>query len=333
MSVLPWLLLPVGIGAVGAGIERFRRWKDLRRHAAPARFQDVGGHRLHHRVLGDGPDLVVLEAGSGDWSTHWGRVPEMLAKDFTVLIYDRAGLGWSEPGPSPRSAEMAAQELHQLLQRIFPNRQALFVSHGRGAAITRIYAHRYPFEPLGLVFVDPEPPGLDEELRQKGIPSPHASTLFWKLLIAANAVGLARVLGWHPAVPVVPNLDLLERERLALIARGHDPRVLRTMGAELEQRSVDEARVRELRSEFPGPVRVISAESTLAEGAAPPGCTPAEFNQLWRDQQQVYLQFAKDSQRVLAGASHHHVALHAPELVVQVVRETQQVSRLVAEPS
>lgn len=332
MSALPWLLLPAAVVAAGAGFERVRRMTDRRRHPAPARFEDVGGHRLHHRVLGDGEDLVVLEAGSGDWSTHWGRVPELLARDATVLIYDRAGLGWSEAGPSPRSAEIAAQELHQLLQRIAPGGRPLLVAHGRGAAIARIYAHRYPFEPTGLVLVDPEPPGLDDELRQRGIPSPHASPLFWRLLVAANAVGVARLLGWHPAVPVVENLALTEREQAALVARGHDPRVLRTMGAELEQRAVDEARVRELRSRFNGPVRVVSAEATLAPDAAPRGCSPEEFNVIWQTSQEPYLQFADDSVRTVVPGSHHHVALHAPEAVVDVVREALQASRSVGEP-
>ena len=99
------------------------------------------------------------------------------------------------------------------------------------------------------------------------------------------------------------------------------------MGAELEQRTVDETRVRELRSTFDGPVRVITAGATLAADAAPSGCTPEEFNELWQELQEPYLTISTDRERIVAEGSHHHVHLHDPETVVRVIETTLTAAR------
>ena len=38
-----------------------------------------------------------------------------LRDDITLVLYDRAGLGWSDPGPWRRTAGRMADELHRLL--------------------------------------------------------------------------------------------------------------------------------------------------------------------------------------------------------------------------
>ena len=60
----------------------------------------------------------MIEAGWGDWSATWSSwVQPEAARTTRVCTYDRAGMGFSEPGPLPRTAERFAQELHTLLQR------------------------------------------------------------------------------------------------------------------------------------------------------------------------------------------------------------------------
>jgi pimeloyl-ACP methyl ester carboxylesterase len=58
---------------------------------------------------------VIIVPALGTPGPEWCTVQHELAHDTSVYVYDRAGLGWSEPGPWPRTAERMADELHQLL--------------------------------------------------------------------------------------------------------------------------------------------------------------------------------------------------------------------------
>eukprot|EP01030_Chromulinospumella_sphaerica_P033167 gene33167-34000_t len=74
----------------------------------PGRLVDIGGRRLNLVCAGpeqaDGP-LVVFEAGAFGLSADFGAVQEGLAaKGVRSCAYDRAGLGRSDPGPSPRDS-------------------------------------------------------------------------------------------------------------------------------------------------------------------------------------------------------------------------------------
>ena len=76
---------------------------------------DVGGYRLHINCTGEGSPTVVIESGWGDSSASWGWVQPEVAKTTRICTYDRAGMGWSEASPQPRTAWEYAKELHTLL--------------------------------------------------------------------------------------------------------------------------------------------------------------------------------------------------------------------------
>src|ERR1044072_6718532 len=69
----------------------------------PGRLVDVGGFRLHSRCTGEGSPSIVLDAALGGSSLTWSLVHPELAKLTRVCSYDRAGFGWSEAGPMPRT--------------------------------------------------------------------------------------------------------------------------------------------------------------------------------------------------------------------------------------
>jgi len=83
----------------------------------PGRLVDVGGFRLHLVCEGEGSPTVVLDAGSADAWLTWFKVQPALAKVTRVCSYDRAGIGYSDPGPQPRSRRRIVEELRTLLHR------------------------------------------------------------------------------------------------------------------------------------------------------------------------------------------------------------------------
>jgi hypothetical protein len=57
---------------------------------------------------------VILEAGIGDFSVEWSLVQPGIAKSARVCSYDRAGDGWSDLGPYPRTMHQLVYELQYL---------------------------------------------------------------------------------------------------------------------------------------------------------------------------------------------------------------------------
>ena len=89
-------------------------------YAPPGRLIDVGGWRLHLNCTGKtdpSQPTVILESGLGDFSVEWSLVQPGVARFGRVCSYDRAGDGWSDLGPYPRTMHQIVYELHTLLGR------------------------------------------------------------------------------------------------------------------------------------------------------------------------------------------------------------------------
>jgi hypothetical protein len=86
----------------------------------PGKLVDIGGWRLHLNCTGEArasQPTVILEAGVGDFSVEWSMVQPGVAKFARVCSYDRAGDGWSDLGPHPRTLRQIVYELHTLLDK------------------------------------------------------------------------------------------------------------------------------------------------------------------------------------------------------------------------
>ena len=86
---------------VGTTYQWIATRRDLAASPPPGRLVDVGGHRLHIWCMGRGSPAVVLENGLGGSTPAWGHVQPHVAGFTQVCSYDHAGLGYSDPGPSP----------------------------------------------------------------------------------------------------------------------------------------------------------------------------------------------------------------------------------------
>jgi pimeloyl-ACP methyl ester carboxylesterase len=123
--------------------------------APPGRLVDVGGFKLHIHCTGEGSPSIILDAALGGSSLSWSLVQPELATLSRVCSYDRAGFGWSDAGPMPRTARRIADELRTLLDRASVSPPFLPVGHSFGGLVALIFAHRFRSETSGLVLVDP----------------------------------------------------------------------------------------------------------------------------------------------------------------------------------
>ena len=149
---------------LGATYQTIATEADKRNFPAPGQMVDVGGYRLHLLVTGKSTSAptVILEAGTLAFSSYWAWAQPEIARFTRVVAYDRAGLGWSEPGPGPRDAEHIAAELHTALQEAGIQPPYVLVAHSQGGLYAPVFAHLYPDEVAGLVLVEPQHPNAFE---------------------------------------------------------------------------------------------------------------------------------------------------------------------------
>src|SRR5262245_50771787 len=108
------LALPLLAVATGAAYQYVATRRDLARTPPPGRLVDVGGHRLHIWCMGTGTPAVILESGIGGTAYGWPALQPRIAAFTRVCAYDRAGFGYSDAGPEPRTSGQIAGELGRL---------------------------------------------------------------------------------------------------------------------------------------------------------------------------------------------------------------------------
>lgn len=143
---------------------------DRRRVRPPGELVELAdGRRLHVHVLRPSDAAtsgaavtgaaarctVVLEAGSGGCAATMAWLHRDLAAHSTVVAYDRAGYGFSDPADHPLDATSVAADLHDALQHLGLPGPYVLVGHSLGGAYVRVFAARYPHEVAALVLLDP----------------------------------------------------------------------------------------------------------------------------------------------------------------------------------
>ena len=124
----------------------------------PGELVNIGTHRLHINCVGKGSPTVIIDSGIGGFSLEWITIQNNLAGSLKVCSYDRAGYGWSDSGPRPRTTDRITYELHSLLVESKIPGPYVFVGHSFGGYNIRYFASKYPNLTAGLVLVDSSHP-------------------------------------------------------------------------------------------------------------------------------------------------------------------------------
>lgn len=128
-------------------------------HPVPrGRMVDIGeGRQL--RMVCEGPSndrpLVWLEAGAFGFAADWGATQQALsAAGWRSCAYDRAGMGFSPPGPTPRDGLAIVTDFEKLVAASGETGPFILVGHSMAGLRLREYAGRNPDKVAGLVLVD-----------------------------------------------------------------------------------------------------------------------------------------------------------------------------------
>jgi len=115
------------------------------------------------RLVCDGPagdrPVVWLEAGAFGFAADWGATQAALtAAGWRSCAYDRAGMGFSPPGPQPRDGLAVVEDFEKLVAASGETGPFILVGHSMAGLRLREYAGRNPGQVAGLVLVDAATP-------------------------------------------------------------------------------------------------------------------------------------------------------------------------------
>lgn len=91
----------------------------------------------------------------GQTAFTWWPVQDRLARLTRVCAYDRAGLGWSPPGPLPSDTRTGVADLEALLRSANIQPPYVLVGHSMGGYNVRLFASRHIKDVAGIVLIDP----------------------------------------------------------------------------------------------------------------------------------------------------------------------------------
>jgi len=308
-SYLLWLgrivVSIIGLTLVGAIYESLAEAADTKTYPPPGQLVDVGGYRLHINCTGEGSPTVVIESGWGDSSASWGWVQPEVAKTTRICTYDRAGMGWSEASPQPRTAREYAKELHTLLAKANEPGPYVLVGHSMGGFTVIVYAHDYPAEVSGLVLIDAQDLPTSDVATPQPAPKPGGTSL--PSLLAR--IGLVRLL----ADPLGSIQNLPEGDKQAYTAFAVAPRGVQTFTDEGMGMSEGGAQARAVTSLGALPLIVLSRgkDQDAKHTAAQTGL----------------LQLSTDSQQLFADQSGHRIMIDQPEAAVAAIVKMVELVR------
>jgi pimeloyl-ACP methyl ester carboxylesterase len=140
---------------------------------------DVGGRKLNMYCAGKGSPTVLFEADGGRAGWDWSAVLPEVAKRTRACVYDRAGMGFSDPIIRAASAGNASRDLSFLIKNARMEAPFVLVGAGYGAMVAQQFALRSRGGVTGLVLV--------EAMHEDALPKDSAASLDAALACLAAA--------------------------------------------------------------------------------------------------------------------------------------------------
>jgi pimeloyl-ACP methyl ester carboxylesterase len=303
--------------AIGASYEAIMAAGDDTRYPAPSQRVDVGGYRLHVHCVGEGSPTVVLDAGLGGFSLDWNLVQPELAATTRVCAYDRAGYGWSDPSPKPRTPSQIADELHTLLVNADIQGPYVLVGHSAAGKHVRFYASRYPEDVVGMVLVDARHESVDPNRAPEALAAEHTQQRrFQRTIWAAARIGLVRAFwaaAWPQVFPATQNLSTATRAEIGVLqARSQQVKTVLREDALLTH---DNAQLSSAPSLGDVPLMVLAAGQNV------------EHDPLWLPAQQQLAGLSSNAKLIVVEGSSHYIHWDQPMLVAGAIRQVVEAAR------
>jgi pimeloyl-ACP methyl ester carboxylesterase len=313
-------------------------------YASPGRLVSAGAHRLNLYCMGSGSPTVVFDSGWEDWSPAWAVVQPKIAAWTRACSYDRAGAGFSEPGPLPRTSVRIADELHAALHDAGITGPYILVGHAFGGDNVRTFADRYMPEVAGLVLVEADPTDVAPKQMQDEAHRGQIAIIA-QLRQCRDQVASGKPLPLLPARPGRPARTCAQQFFRGLPEGAWSPQlnakllqIAQTKVAmfdayisEMEQMPQDEAYLQQDQRSFGArPVRVLTT-GNHGVGALDPQRPVTPEHQEYERQialaQARWLDLSSNARQIFPQHSSEYIMFDEPDAVVDAVREVFSQSK------
>jgi pimeloyl-ACP methyl ester carboxylesterase len=307
-------------------------------YAQPGQLVDVGGFRLNLYCMGSGSPTVVFDSGWEDWAPAWSTVQPRIAKWTRACSYDRAGAGFSDPGPMPRTSVRIASELHTALHRAGVAGPYILVRNAFGGDNVRTFADLYMDEVAGLVLDDADPDDVEPKAMREEAHRGHAGFPS-DLRDCRSAIAARKPLPALRSRPGQPqhtcaqqffrglpeaewspelNAKVLEIAQAKVVMYDAD-------ASEMEQIAADEVYLQRHRRSFGSrPVRVLtSGNHGVGHLERKPPDTPEhlKYERETTLAQARWLALSSNSKQILAHNSSEYIQFDEPDTVINALRD------------
>jgi pimeloyl-ACP methyl ester carboxylesterase len=123
------------------------------------------GRHLDFFCEGEGTPTVLIAPGWHIPDIGWRKLQAEMAKTTKVCVINRAGYGFSDPGPMPRDTAAEVKDLHDGLHAVNLRGPFVLVGHSLGGFDVRLFAYQHPGETAGLLILDPPTEGILRKTR------------------------------------------------------------------------------------------------------------------------------------------------------------------------
>jgi pimeloyl-ACP methyl ester carboxylesterase len=264
---------------------------------------------------------VILDAGAGDPGYAWAEIQPEIAKFTQACWFDRAGDGWSDPGPFPRTSATMSADLHELLHRAGIPAPYVLVGHSLGGLNVRVYNGRYPTDVAGAVLVDAA--HEDEPKRAPPFMLGHTAPRYlwhpiWIAGQTARVLGIIRLL--TPREPLPSDPAQRTREQMVRALR-QQPKAI----AGLFDASLPEGYAQAAAAGGFGDRPLIVLTAGKVDTSAHPTEEDRQFvayRQVWMHEIQPKLaRLSTHGRQIILAQSGHRIPQEAPEAVVVAARD------------
>ncbi|MGB7599149.1 MAG: alpha/beta fold hydrolase [Candidatus Sulfotelmatobacter sp.] len=306
-------ILVIALAAAGFFYENISEARDRRFHPMPGQRVDVGGYKLHINCTGVGTPVVILDSGLGDSYVSWMKVQPQIAKFTRVCSYDRAGLGYSDNSPRPRTSKVMAEELHTLLHNAGVEPPYILVGHSMGGYDVRLFTSFYRSEVAGMVLVDSSHPQQEKRFPQALNDMDKTWVREQEFMTFAMPFGIPRLLGFCGSDAKVRAAD----------CNFHSYREGLT---ELKKFPESAAQAATTGSLGDLPLAVLSHDPDVPVPEIPADLVKP-MNVAWEQMQDELAHLSTRGTRIIAKNSSHYIQLDRPEVVVEAIRSVVDQAR------
>jgi pimeloyl-ACP methyl ester carboxylesterase len=252
-----------------------------------------------------GSPAVVVVPALGTSVLEWMHIQRELAPGTRVCVYDRAGIGWSDPPPrGRRTLDSLAAELQQLLTAAEISPPYVLAAHSFGGVVARRFAASNRSAVAGMVLIDSS---HEDQARRLQVEKRGHDSLLQALRQRSQMLGLRRLAASAGLIRGLDDASLTREDPPEFTAAA------RAISLSSRQRRASISELLMIARGHGQPPNLGSLPLTVL--------TAAGRDRTWMQMQTELAGISTDSNHITASNAGHHIHLDEPDLVVQAIRD------------